>query len=324
MTYPPPPGVPGDPGQQPMPDPYAPGGGYPPPQGDPYGQPPTGDPYGQPPMDPYGQPPAADPYGQPPQDPYGSPPMSGVPMSPGAPGMAPDPYTQAPMPGMPGQQPSFLGGQPPQKSNLGWILGGVGGAAVLIIIVVIGIVVLNSGGSDDSAGGGGDETSNSATGEEQPSSEGGDSGGGSGDYKVTKGMCEQVDTSGVPSSVGLTSLDDITIDDEMYCSSTMSSNSSIISVKGKAFASAEEAEAGFDDYKETEIVGGDGLKEFTGSWDKGEISQYSNLEGTASVFILDGNMALAMYISATDSASNDEAKETAAVLAEGVFKVASS
>src|SRR5690606_21483746 len=112
----------------------------------------------------------------------------------------------------------------------------IGGAAVLLIAVVVVIVVVSSGSSNDNAGGGGDETSNSASGgEEQPSSEGGDSGG-SGDYKVTKGMCEQVDISGVPSSVGLTSLDDITIDDEMYCSSTMSSNSSIISVKGKAFA----------------------------------------------------------------------------------------
>ncbi|ADD42065.1 hypothetical protein [Stackebrandtia nassauensis] len=318
MTYPPPPGVPGDPGQQPMPDPYAPGGGYAPPPSDPYGPPPQGDPYGAPQGDPYGAPPQ-DPYGTPPPDAYGSPPMSGVPMSPGAPGMAPDPYTQAPMPGMPGQQPSFLGGQPPKKSNLGWILGGVGGAAVLIILVVVGIVLVNSGGggSDDTAGGG--DKSNEQSGD--PSESGDD--GGSGEYAVSEGMCTKVDVSGVPSSIGLDKFDDISMDNEMYCSS-MGSSSSLVSVKGKAYKDAKEAEAGYEEYKSTETVGGDGLQEFTGDWDKGEISQYANLEGTASVFILDGNMAITMYISATDKATNDEAKEAATVLAEGVFKAASS
>ena len=126
MTYPPPPGQPGDPyGQQHPQNPSQ----------DPYGQPTGGAPGpGQP--DPYGQPMSGVPAsGQP--DPYGQP-MSGVP-GPGQPGPYGQPMSGAPGPGQPGPygQPQYGPPMPtPSKgSSKAWIFGVVAGVVVLALLV---------------------------------------------------------------------------------------------------------------------------------------------------------------------------------------------
>lgn len=145
----------GQPGQGqwgPDPSPYgqpAPGPGYgqPPTSGPAYGQPPTSGPgYGQPPMSGPG-------YGQPG---YGPPPSE----QPGY-GQQPPPYGQQP-PGY-GQQPPYgqqqspygqpgpeyggypaIGPQPPRRSKIGWIVGGV--AALLVLVVGVVVVIQFIGG----------------------------------------------------------------------------------------------------------------------------------------------------------------------------------
>ncbi|GAA4916145.1 hypothetical protein LX16_4087 [Stackebrandtia albiflava] len=177
MTYPPPPGYPGGPPQDPygqqQPDPY--GQQYPP-AGAPYGQQPDPygqqqpDPYGQQQPDPYGQPPQSDPYGQQQPDPYGqqpqypspgqgggyspepSYPMSGVPMS-GQP-MTGQPM-MGPTSGPPGQQPPMGGYNPmfpqqPKKNNTPMIVGVVLGVVLLLGVGAVLFAVLGSG--DDEPG----------------------------------------------------------------------------------------------------------------------------------------------------------------------------
>jgi len=143
VTYPPQPGQPYDPAQQPaQPDPYG------------QGQPPAQDPYAQPAQDPYGQQPVQDPYAQPAQypppqqpDPYGH--TSGAPYGQqqyGPP--AGDPYAQQP----PTQGFQLQGGQPgygapvPQKSKVGLFAALGGGAALVVILIVVLAIALSGGG----------------------------------------------------------------------------------------------------------------------------------------------------------------------------------
>lgn len=144
MTYPPQPGQPYDPAQQPaQPDPYA------------QGQPPAPDPYAQPAQDPYGQP-AQDPYAQqaqyPPQQPdaYGH--TSGAPYGQQQYGQpAGDPYAQQP----PTQGFQLQGGPPgygapvPQKSKAGLFAALGGGAALVVILIVVLAIALSGGGPGD-------------------------------------------------------------------------------------------------------------------------------------------------------------------------------
>ncbi|MEV0650920.1 hypothetical protein AB0I28_37285 [Phytomonospora sp. NPDC050363] len=136
MTYPPQPGQPYDPAQQPAAQP------------DPYGQ-------GQPAPDPYAQP-APDPYAQPAQDPYAQPGQYPPPQQPGAYGHtsgAPygqpggDPYAQQPptqhfqVP----QQPMYAAPTAPQKSKVG-LFAAIGGGALLVVILLVVLIVALSGG----------------------------------------------------------------------------------------------------------------------------------------------------------------------------------
>ncbi|HEY1177952.1 MAG TPA: hypothetical protein VGF17_17480 [Phytomonospora sp.] len=129
MTYPPQPGQPYDPAQQPaQPDPYT------------QGQP-TPDPYAQPAPDPYAQ---QAPY--PPQQPgaYGH--TSGAPY--GQP--AGDPYAQQPpTQGFPAPGQPMYGAPVPQKSKAGLFAAVGGGAALVVILIVVMVIALSGGGPGD-------------------------------------------------------------------------------------------------------------------------------------------------------------------------------